>query len=179
MTKDVSISVLRANVAMFVLTIPLTVGLAFLFIYQWGSPEFFSGFFRLLELGNLIPTILIGVPAHELLHAAGWVVFSEATHRDIRLGFQWKTLTPYAHLKIPITAFGYRMGTLLPGLALGFLPYLAGLITGSGWICMVGLFFVFAAGGDLLTLWIIRGLRNSDLVQDHPSRVGCLVMEST
>lgn len=179
MTKDVSISVLRANVAMFALTIPLTAVLAFFAIRLLGPEPLLSGFFRLLELENLIPIILIGVPAHELLHAAGWIVFSTATHRDIRLGFQWKTLTPYAHLKIPITTFGYRMGSALPGIALGFLPYLTGLITGNGWICVVALFFIFAAGGDLLTLWIIRGLKGSDIVQDHPSRVGCLVIETT
>lgn len=179
MEKDVSISVVRANLVMFVFTIPLTAGLAGIFIAFWGMPEFLNGLFGFLTWRSLIPTILIGVPLHEFLHAAGWVLFSRAAPRDIRLGFQWKMLTPYAHLLIPVSVYGYRMGTFLPGLVLGFIPFFFSTFIGSGWACMFGLFFIFAAGGDLLTLWIIRGLGRSDLVRDHPSRVGCLVVEES
>jgi hypothetical protein len=176
MEKDVSISVLEANLAMFAITVPLTAGLASVFILTWNLQTFIAGFFRFLDLSCLLPVILIGVPLHEMLHAIGWVVFGKKAFSDIQLGFQWKMLTPYAHLKVPINAFGYRMGTLLPGLALGLVPFLIGLATGDGWLCMLGLFFIFAAGGDLLTIWILRKLDASDLVLDHPSRVGCLVV---
>lgn len=162
---------------MFALTIPLIGVLVIIFICMWGSQQFLSGFIRFLDLKNILPVILVGVPLHELLHATGWIIFGNKTIADVRLGFQWKTLTPYAHLKVPISVFGYRMGTTLPGLSLGLLPYLIGTILGNGWVCVIGLFFLFAAGGDLLSLWIIRKLNNSDLVQDHPSRVGCLVIE--
>jgi len=36
--------------------------------------------------------------------------------------------------------------------------------------------FIFAAGGDLLVLWVIRNVDARAMVQDHPSRAGCLVV---
>jgi hypothetical protein len=34
-----------------------------------------------------------------------------------------------------------------------------------------------AAGGDLMVLWLIRGVRRGQFVQDHPTQVGCYLIE--
>lgn len=36
---------------------------------------------------------------------------------------------------------------------------------------------VLAAGGDLVIVWLLRNESGDVLVQDHPSRVGCLVIQ--
>lgn len=176
--KDVSIPILRANLYMFAITIPLIGLLVLVFITVWDLESFLIGTYRFLALSNVVPALLIGVPLHEFLHAVGWVYFGKKSFKEIKFGFQWKTITPYAHLTVPVQAWGYRMGTVLPGLILGLLPYLLGLVSGNGWLAALGLFFVFAAGGDLLALWVIRMVKNQTLVIDHPSQVGCLLLES-
>ena len=40
-----------------------------------------------------------------------------------------------------------------------------------------GLFFTLAAGGDFLVAWMIRKQKKEDLIQDHPDRIGCLMLE--
>jgi hypothetical protein len=40
-----------------------------------------------------------------------------------------------------------------------------------------GALFVLATGGDLLVLWVIRELPASALVEDHPTRAGCYVLD--
>jgi hypothetical protein len=40
-----------------------------------------------------------------------------------------------------------------------------------------GLLFTFAAGGDALVLWLLRGVAPHRLVEDHPTRAGCFVWE--
>ena len=65
----------------------------------------------------------------------------------------------------------------MPGLVVGLLPSLVGIATGNGWIMLFGLFFTFAAGGDLLVLWLIRKVDAKVLVEDHPTNAGCYVYE--
>lgn len=42
-------------------------------------------------------------------------------------------------------------------------------------ILIFGMFFIMAAGGDLLIINLIRKEKSTDLVQDHPSEAGCYI----
>lgn len=92
-------------------------------------------------------------------------------------GINWRTLTPYAHIKVPITARAYRWGAFMPGLVLGLIPCLIAVLTGSGWLLVVGAVFILVAGGDFLVLWLLRGVPAGALVEDHPTAIGCRVVE--
>ncbi len=61
-------------------------------------------------------------------------------------------------------------------LVLGILPSLIGIGIGNGWIMFFGFLFTVAAGGDLLVLWLIRDVRLSQLVEDHPTQLGCYLI---
>lgn len=125
----------------------------------------------------LVPLLVFvaGVVAHEALHALAWKLAAGLPWGDIRLGFQWKTLTPYAHARVPMTARAYRIGAATPGVVLGLGPAAAGLATGGGGWMLFGLLFTLAAGGDALILWLLRGVAPLRLVEDHPERAGCYV----
>jgi hypothetical protein len=123
-----------------------------------------------------IPVVVAGVLAHEGLHALGWKVWGKLRWADLRLGFLWKVLMPYAHARAPMTARAYRLGTALPGLVTGVLPVLAALIVGQPVVLVLGAFFVTAAVGDLMVLWAIRRLPAHAQVLDHPTLPGCLVL---
>jgi hypothetical protein len=127
----------------------------------------------------LVPLLVFvaGVVAHEALHALAWKAASGLPWREIRLGFQWKTLTPYAHARAPMTARAYRVGAATPGVVLGLVPAAVGLATGGGGWMLFGLLFTLAAGGDALILWLLRGVAPGRLVEDHPARAGCYVWE--
>lgn len=70
----------------------------------------------------------------------------------------------------------YRLGGIMPLLVLGILPSLIGIGIGNGWIMFFGFLFTVAAGGDLLVLWLIRDVRPGQLVEDHPTQVGCYLI---
>src|SRR5690606_25530349 len=118
-----------------------------------------------------------GVLAHEALHALAWRLAGRVPAETVRLGFQWKTLTPYAHCAVPMAAGPYRIGAAVPGVVLGVLPALLGLATGSGALFLFGLLFTLAAGGDALILWLLRDVPADRLVADHPERAGCYVYD--
>ena len=116
-----------------------------------------------------------GVLVHEVLHGIAWRL-AGAAPGSVRLGFQVQTLTPYAHSSAPMTARAYRIGAATPGVLLGIVPAVVGLVLGAGAVFWFGLLFTLAAGGDTLILWLLRGVPGSRLVEDHPSKPGCLVL---
>jgi hypothetical protein len=88
----------------------------------------------------------------------------------------WTALTPFAQCTVPTRARSYRVALALPGLVLGVGPLTIGLLTG-GWLAtFYGFLMLVAAAGDLLILWILRGVPTGAWVQDHPQQVGCLVV---
>lgn len=141
-----------------------------------GTPAFLDGlkgFF--LNLWICVPTVILGIVVHECFHGITWAFFSPAKWRDINFGFQWKTLTPYAHCKVPMKLPHYMLGAFMPGLLLGILPYLYGLISGNGIIAAAGFFFTFVACGDFWILYSLRNEPRTAMVKDHPVNAGCVV----
>jgi hypothetical protein len=171
--EDRSVSMARANGFALLAVGPPVAALAWAFValHGWG-PIAVAGRLPLLALGA---ALLAGVILHEVLHAVAWKWASGLPWRDIAIGFQWRTFTPFAHARVPMTARAYRIGAATPGALLGLGPSLAGLATGDGAAILFGLLFTFAAGGDALVLWMLRGVRGARLVQDHPTRAGCYV----
>jgi len=172
---DLSISIARANFLMLLIAVPLIVALTVFYMLAWGAADFVAGLQRFLQWRVVIPTLVVGIPLHEAIHGLAWAASGRRPLSDVRFGFQWKTLTPYAHLQVPVPAAAYRWGAVMPAILLGLLPYLVGLLLSQGWLACLGLFFVFTAGGDLLVLWLLRGVDGRALTEDHPSRAGCYV----
>jgi hypothetical protein len=172
--RDLSVSMARANAIVLLVSLPVAMAQFVLFVMLHG-PE------RLVPTWNsaaLISAILLGIVFHELIHGMSWVIFGGKTFASIKFGFQWKTLTPYAHLTEPVEVTAYRVGAFLPGFILGILVYLASLVVGEGGLFLFGLLHTAAAGGDWLVLWLIRNVKRGRLVEDHPTHAGCYVLES-
>jgi hypothetical protein len=174
---DYSVPIAEAYFKMLLISAPLIGSLAFLYLLLWGWASFITGLMDFSSWLSLLLALLIGVPLHELIHGLAWMCLGKLPRERVRFGFQWRTLTPYTHLKVPITARIYRWGTFAPALILGFLPSGLALVTGNGWLITFGLFYLFAAGGDLLVLWLLREVEGSALVLDHPSNAGCYVLK--
>ncbi|MDX5482347.1 MAG: DUF3267 domain-containing protein [Hymenobacteraceae bacterium] len=124
----------------------------------------------------MLGVFVVGAVVHELLHGLTWGLFCKDGLKSIKYGVYWKLLTPYCHCKEVLPLGPYVLGGLMPGLVMGLLPALAGLIWGNFLLFLFGLFFSVAAGGDLLVLWMLRRQKKEDLVQDHPEKIGCYVL---
>jgi hypothetical protein len=172
--RDLSISMERANGIVLFTSIPVAIVQYVIFNWMHGSE-------RMTPTWNvtvLLLVVLLGIVLHELIHGITWAVFGRKPFSAISFGFQWKTLTPYAHLKEPVEVNAYRLGAFMPGFVLGILVYLLGLALGNGDLFWFGLIHTAAAGGDWLVLWMIRNVKRGQLVEDHPTQAGCYVIES-
>ncbi len=170
--RDLSISMARANVIVLFISIPLFFVQLGIFLLSHESIE--PSFNPIV----LLIAILLGIIMHEVIHGLSWVILGRKPLSMVKFGFQWKTLTPYAHLKEPIEVNAYRLGTFLPGFLLGILPYLLSILLHDGNLFWYGVVHTSAAGGDWLVLWMIRNVKNGTLVEDHPTNAGCYVLET-
>jgi hypothetical protein len=143
-----------ASVIIFVLSF-LTYGSAYGTL--WGFNNVFFEFRHFLtSYLTLIMTLSGGMILHEFLHGFTWAQFCHGGLRSIRYGIKWYALAPYAHCIEPLPIRGYRLGGRMPGLVLGIVPALFGIIVGNGWALMTGIFFTSGAAGDLMIIWKLR-----------------------
>lgn len=175
--RDLSVSPAEANVYSLLTGVLPTLLLALLFLARWGLMPFFEGLMDFARPLSIVPAFVIGVVVHELIHGVAWAYFGGKPWHAIHLGFQRKTLTPYAHCREPMDIRAYRLGGVMPGIVLGVVPAVVGILNGNGWLHWFGLLFTVAAGGDFLVLWLLRGVKPGRLVEDHPTRAGCYVLE--
>lgn len=175
--RDLSISVGKAQLYSLLTPLPAVVPLVILYLWRW-ELSLEMGLLELVlfyGIGALV--LVVGIVAHEYIHGLTWRVLGRKPHSAIEFGVQWKALTPYAHCKEPLRARAYRYGAAMPGLVLGILPSIAGVLTGNGWVMLFGILFTVAAGGDVLILWLLRGVGPEQLVEDHPFNAGCYVLD--
>lgn len=173
--RDVSISMDRANLLGLPL-IPILAAVTILpFWALWGSAAVGRGFSSIWSLW-VIPGLIGVIIVHEALHGIGFLI-GGVRGEHIHFGIDKETLTPYAGCRVSVTAAIYRWAVLLPAIAMGVLPWIAALVTGSGWLAIFSAAMLIFAAGDLIVVWTIRSVPGSSLVLDHPHRVGCMVLD--
>ena len=172
--RDLSVSMARANVIVMFISIPVILLQFAVFLMLHGT----EGLRLTLNTALLIVAVLLGIVIHELIHGLSWMIFGRKPFSAIKFGVQWKTLTPYAHLKEPVEVHAYRLGAFLPGFILGILTYVLSLVFGNGDFFWFSLVHTSAAGGDWLILWLIHNVKAGMQVEDHPTNAGCYVLES-
>lgn len=176
---DRSVSLARANVVALVAALPVLAVLVVPFVLAWGGRAVADGAMWWSDRpGAMFAALIGGVLVHEVLHAAAWRASARLPPGSVRLGFNWKMATPYAHCAVPMPARAYRIGAAAPGVVLGLVPVVAAWVTGSGALLVFGLLFTLAAGGDALILWLLRGVPPDARVVDHPEQAGCYVLDA-
>ena len=160
----------RVNLITVIMIIPIAVLILLPFILIWGyeifkiGKESFMDYFILIFLGGMI--------IHELLHGLTWGYFASNGFKSIKFGLERKFLTPYCHCKEPLKVKHYKIGVAMPLIVMGIIPSIIGLILGYGEVLCFGIFFTWAAGGDIIALFMLRKLESDVYVSDHPKKMG-------
>ena len=142
----------------------------------WGGIAFVADLLAVLRPVIVIPVFVASILVHEALHGIGFVWFGHVPWRAVRFGFHWKALAPYAHCQAPMSAAAYQAALLLPGLVLGLIPALIGVVSGSAGLSIYGIFMLMAASGDFVILWVIRHVPAGTTILDHSERPGCWII---
>lgn len=167
-TVDRTLSTLAVNLIGVVLGTAIFVIVVGAYVFVWD--EFSVGIAPIPFLA-FVAIVFLSIVVHELLHGLGYLV-GGAPRESVKIGVQWKILTPYAHCAVPLPASRYRVAVALPGLLLGLIPTVAGIALQSEELTLYGAIMLVGAVGDMLILWLLRSVRGDTLVLDHPTRAG-------
>ena len=174
--RDASMSVARANLIALV-WLPVAALLALgPFVLRWGVSPLAAAIPPPSRLPLVLVVLLASVLLHELVHLVGFLLLGGAPRGSVRLGFNRRSLTPFACCGEPVSAQGYRATALLPAQLLGLAPALAATVAGWGALALWSWAMLAVAGGDVAAVWAIRQVPGGALVLDHPARVGCRVL---
>jgi hypothetical protein len=177
-----TIDLVWANVFAFLILVPMLFVFGLPYYLIWYSNADFVSFIdniapiKALYGGLFIFGILIlGIIVHELIHGIIWARYAKNGFKSIKFGVIWKMLTPYCHCKEPLNVRQYILGAVAPAVILGFIPALLAILSGNLGLLIFGIFFSMAAGGDFLVIKLIMKESKDNLVQDHPSEIGCYI----
>lgn len=177
--NDLTISIVKANLFVLLLAIPVTAIGVLLFI--WKNP---IALLRPTPTGSLLFVIvfLVLIVAHELIHGLTWSVFAEHHFKDIDFGFMKEYLTPYCTCATPLAKRHYIWGALMPCIVLGIIPAVLGILLGSGLLFWIGIVMTLSAGGDIMIVWKVMRYKKQErseeiLIYDHPTQGGSVVFE--
>ena len=121
---------------------------------------------------KLILSFCAGIIMHELIHALVFLIFSKKGLNSIKFGFIEKPFTPYVHCSSVLPIWAYRIGIIMPGLILGILPAILGMINGSFNMILFGLIFTAVAGGDLMLFKATLAYDGKMKIRDLPEDMG-------
>ncbi|WP_221392127.1 DUF3267 domain-containing protein [Dyadobacter sp. NIV53] len=174
--KHHTISARTGNLFSIVLTLILMPVMVLLFALIWKIDT--KGIIErsVSNLKYVLIIFIVGVIVHELIHGMTAAWYAGIGWKNIRFGVQWKSFTPYCHSMLPMPVSKYRYVVVMPLIILGMIPYVISLINGSGWFLTTGILFTVTAAGDMIILWMMRKLQGSELIQDHPSEIGFLIL---
>ncbi len=172
--QEVSITIEEAGYRTLKMVVPflLICGVPFFVIHGWTPLEQIS--FACMVL--FILSGLVGIIIHELIHALVFALFSLRGFSSIRFGMDRKTLSPYCHPVGIIKVWVYRLGALAPLVVLGLVPLIISFFLGNIAFLLFGFIFSIAAGGDIISVWMTRGLSKSDIIMDHQSKLGFYII---
>ena len=153
----------------------------FLFFYAWKifwNMSIPKDFIKQIYL-QMIVFVILSVPIHELIHALGFRFLGNIPWSKIKFGFVAKMLAPYAHPTVPINKTAYAWAGALPGLVLGVIPLIAGLIIHSMLLSFLGMIAMGMAGGDVFTLWKLRSAPKDSDILENQEQDGFTIIEKS
>ena len=174
---ELTVSIVKANISAVVLLIPLLIAGGGLFFLRNQSMSGGLGKMNPLLFAALFFAMIV---VHELIHGLSWSLFAENHWKDIEFGFMKQYLTPYCTCGVPLKKGSYIFGALTPLVLLGILPMIAGILTNSLGLLLLGVIMADAAAGDILIVWKILRYRSEAgtiVYIDHPTQAGGVIFE--
>ena len=176
---DLTIGIVKANLFVFLLSVPvIAIGVL---LFAWRNP---ISLLTPSPHGSLlfIVSFIVLIVVHELIHGLTWSMYAEHHFKDIEFGFMKELLTPYCTCTTPLPKKHYILGALMPCIVLGIIPTAIGILIGSSFLFWIGIVMILSAGGDIMIVWKVMKFKKQDeskevLIYDHPTQAGSVIFE--
>ena len=120
------------------------------------------------DLLIVLGVFLVGLVAHEGIHALSAMLFGKVKKEDLSFGANMRQLMLYCHVKTPLTVRAYRLMLLPPVVITGIVPLFIAAFFGSPLLVVVFSLLVSGGAGDICMFLSLRKYDKDQLVLDHP-----------
>ena len=178
--KDLTISVLTANIMAVIVMLPVIV--LFYCMYFTINRESFTFYIDIVDAIIFLLYIAALIAVHEGIHGITWALFAKEHFRSIEFGVIWGMLTPYCTCKTELTKGQYILGGIMPTIIVGILPAIIAVICNYPWLFQISLCMIVGGGGDvliILKLLLYKANGKDSKYMDHPYKAGLVVFERT
>jgi hypothetical protein len=164
-----TVSMGKANVFSFVIMGPAVIILCILYAYNWKTIFYLSISDCIIFI---VGAILLAI-SHEFIHGFVFHFFCIEKWKSIKFGILTEYLTIYCHCKEAITLSQYRIGTMMPLIFTGIIPYIIALHFGNFILMLLSLMMILGAGGDVIIILLCIREKGKTLVIDDEKECGC------
>ncbi|MDO5382938.1 MAG: DUF3267 domain-containing protein [Eubacteriales bacterium] len=175
--KDLTVSVLKANIMAFIIMLPFMAVVALLYYTVNSTSEMVIS----LKYSMLLFLILLClVVLHKLIHGITWGIFAKKHFHSIDFGIILSALTPYCTCSEPMKKWQYILGGAMPTLVLGGGLGVAAIATGQLILFLLSELMILSGGGDfliILKILLYRSGKKETVYYDHPYECGVVVFE--
>lgn len=119
-----------------------------------------------------VAAVAAGIFVHEGIHGLFIAMFARGGFSSLSFGYDKKTMSPYAHSKVPLRVWQMTVVCLSPLFFMGLLPFAAALYYGSLFTYLFSVVFIITAGGDIIYARLLLKVPPRTLVEDLPDAVG-------
>jgi hypothetical protein len=172
-STEYTVSMGKVNGIAFLMIVPILIVFLLPFLLIWDFETLKIAYKVFLK--SILFILVGGIIVHELLHGLTWAVFVKGGFSQLKFGINWRYLAPYAHFKKPLKIKIYLAGALMPLVVMGVIPAVFGIFSGNGFYLLFGIFFTWAASGDILASMRLFRLPMNVLVYDHPDKLGFII----
>lgn len=141
----------------------LALAIVFLYVRIWGRAPVSYLFADAGAIATLVGAYVLSIPLHEALHVFGFRRLGKAPPGSTRI--RWAGLSAFTHCAAPVRAGPYRAAVALPGLVLGVVPVVVGLVSGLALPTLYGALLTGSAIGDARVLLALRNVPANATVQ--------------
>lgn len=176
--KNIVISIKNANICSLVILAIITVGIIMI-ISEWEidwTKEYIASNFVNYNVFIMYFLFALSIPVHECIHAIMFMIYLRDV-KGIKIGFDYKNLTPYCSCSVPIRLWQYIISMLMPVLILGILPALFAIANQNVVWILWSAIEISSSGVDIIIalMGIFEG-KYTKYVIDHPTQVGYTVV---
>ncbi len=129
-----------------------------------------------IDLSSLLIACISGIVIHELIHGLCFSIYTSNGFKSVKFGI--KGILPYCHCKVAITVNQYRIAISLPIILLGIIPAIIGFVIKNYTVLSFGCIMIVAGTGDIILIWMLRGLNKNNKIKDHFNKIGFFYEET-
>lgn len=122
--------------------------------------------------------LLFSFAFHEFIHYfTALLIIGKKKKHLLRISFSWKYFAPLFHCSKQLEINQYKLIAIMPFIVLSIIPFSFAILFQSFILFILSFVSTLGCAGDLYIYFKLNKYPNRTLVEDHPSKIGCVIYE--